>query len=143
MTTTLAPTRSTLQPTTQDFLRPTPLDAEIAGYILDNGGITYNLRAKNHATWGYSVSPYKAREVRIPVEDFGAGYVAAYRRANDDLLTKSRHYLGGWYNKADNLVYLDVSQVFPVVAAALLVGREAQQQAVFDLLTGEEIPCCQ
>jgi len=139
MTTTII-AKPTLQPSVQDFLHPTPLDAEIAGHILDNGGVTFNLRSKSHATWGYSVSPYKAREVRVPVEDFGAGHVSAYRRANEDVLGKSRHYLGGWYNKADNLVYLDVAQVLPVVAAALLLARENQQVAVFDLLTGEEIP---
>ena len=62
-----------------------------------------------------------------------------YRRINADLLGKSRHYLGGWYNKADDQVYLDIAQVVPLVAAALLLARENQQQAVYDLLTGEEI----
>lgn len=132
-------TATLLQPSTQELLHPTKQDARIVSTILDRGGITYCTRTNRPATYGYAVSPYKSREVRIPVEDFGAGHVAAYRRINADLLGKSRHYLGGWYNKADDQVYLDIAQVVPLVAAALLLARENQQQAVYDLLTGEEI----
>lgn len=90
-------------------------------------------------TAGYAVSlPDHEWTYRLPSSDKAlqvmVGLYADYYRNE---LTKPSHYLSAGVD--GDTLYLDVSQVVPERAVALRLGRERNQQTVFDLARGEDV----
>jgi hypothetical protein len=92
----------------------------------------------NDSKTGYTVSlaPY---ETRIPLSQMYAAHIEGYRDAHKKVLTRG-HYLGGWLNEQDGMVYLDISKKFRNREEALAFGREQGQIAIWDAKAMDEIP---
>lgn len=103
------------------------------------GGSTTNLKTGKSPTEGYSVSPYKDREWKVPEDKFGIHTVDAYIEQNADLLSLENHHLGTWNNKDDKNVYLDVSIIESSLEDAKRVARENNQLAIYGLKEGHDI----
>ena len=104
---------------------------KITSEILSEGGVTYSLRYGKVSKKGYAASPYKARELVIPVKEFGDNDVRNFTLDNGDLLSLHDHALGAWVE--DGQVYLDVVQVVTSKAKATAICRANEQKAFFDL----------
>lgn len=99
------------------------------------GSSTYIKSGQDAAgTNAYAVSTFKQRELVVP-GSLNQATVAAYIRANDDLLASDTYMLGTWYDADTNRSYLDVSQTTPDMRSALNLARENDQFAIFDLRT--------
>lgn len=102
-------------------------------------GWTYDPRTGLLPTEGYVVSAFPDREQRFTPGQITPERVQAYLEQNWDLLSQPGHFFGGWYNPADGLFYLDVSQVVVSPTQAEAIAREAHQLAYFNLATKETI----
>lgn len=123
-------------------LQTSRADHEIATRILDLGGCTSRVSASGkirNAATGYGLSIFKDREVVVPIIDFSAGHIAAYRDLNSDLLGREEVYVGGWFNAEDGNVYLDCSIVVNDLGVAVTAARAASQLAIWDLAAKQEI----
>jgi hypothetical protein len=130
------------KPVTVYPLQTSPEDHEIARRILDCGGCTSRVSPSGKildAATGYGLSIFKDREVVVPIVDFSAGHIAAYRDLNADLLGRDEVYVGGWFNNEDGNVYLDCSIVVNDLGVARAAASAASQLAIWDLGNKEEI----
>lgn len=48
-------------------------------------------------------------------------------------------FLGGWKNTSDGKIYIEPSELFNDLSWAILIGRERDQVAIYDLRKGENI----
>ena len=103
---------------------------------LEKGGVTISVQGKVPVS-GYVVSPYKAREVQIPKPLVTVETINRYRNANIDLLGNEHHYLGLWDD--GSVVYLDVSITHPNQQAALAIGEQYNQEAIWDVAGNTEL----
>ena len=111
--------------------------------LTENGGFSYSLTFGNMAgTRNYSVAYAKETEKvfdRLPTEDEYNEYV----NRHITLLAREDFILGGW--EYEGKFYLDVAQLLPKgeysIEAAVKVGQEREQIAIFDLQIGKEIKC--
>ena len=130
------------KPLTIHPLQTAPADHGIARRILDLGGCTSRVSPSGKirdAATGYGLSIFKDREVVVPIIDFSAGHIAAYRDLNSDLLGRDEVYVGGWFNHDDGNVYLDCSIVVNDLGVAVTAARAASQLAIWDLAAKQEI----
>ncbi|MBE1574799.1 hypothetical protein ACFORH_42670 [Amycolatopsis roodepoortensis] len=104
-----------------------------------DGGFTVDPATGDAARTGYAVA------VHPEYEHICDGHVTAEDLA--DYLIRTRHVLalpgrvfGGWCDPGTRRVYLDVSAVVATLHAALELGRDAGQRAVFDLDAATSIP---
>lgn len=114
------------------------LSTQVALRIMKNGGITFDPRTLKAVSKGFALSPYKRNEVVIPCAEFSAASIRKYMEANRVLLSLPDHYLGAWCS--GGRIYLDVSVVVRDRAYAERLARAADQLAMFNLETFEEIP---
>jgi hypothetical protein len=111
--------------------------------LLENGGFSYSLTFGNvYGSDNYSVAFHKATEnvfEKLPTE---ADY-QEYVNKHITLLAREDFILGGWEHEGN--YYLDVAQLLSKdeysKEAAIKVGQEREQIAIFDLQIGEEIKC--
>jgi hypothetical protein len=116
---------------------------EVQDQLATNGGFSYGLALGDlGSTENYSVSYAKDVEQifdSIPTED----EVLEYVNKHITLLAREDFFLGGWAHKGQ--YYLDVAQALSKREysreAAIQVGREREQIAIFDLEYFEEIAC--
>jgi hypothetical protein len=105
----------------------------------DTGGATMNLTKGNLAgTPHYSVSIYPEREL-ITKGELTTKEIEAYMEKNKDLLSDPTNSLGIWKDAESGSTYLDVVVTTPDKAAALKLGAENGQKAIFDLGSMQEI----
>ena len=109
----------------------------IVDHIIDNGGITYNLRNQSMVTTGYAVSARKDLEQVIPLESFTVGALESYIVRNNEILAVENNMLGAWMS--EGMVYLDVTTVVSDESEAVRIAKSANQLAIFNLETFEEI----
>lgn len=112
---------------------------EVAHDTKEGGGATEDVTGFKPSS-GFAVSPYKGAEMKVSAEEFNQSHVEQFMKQNHDKLSKVDHYVGAWYNKDDGHVYLDVSVVKSAPADAIRIARGANQLAVFNLSTFDEIP---
>jgi hypothetical protein len=115
------------------FTLPRP---DVAQKLVDNGGITVNLRGKE-PTSGFALAPHPERERLVPVKDFDQADLNNYISQNLDLLKQPGYHVGGWVDGGN--VYLDVSRVFKNKEAAHRAAIESKQLAYFDLKNFDSI----
>lgn len=112
--------------------------------ILKKGGVTINPITKVEPTEGWAFSAQKNTEMVLPAEATEQEIkenISKFINTNMTSLVQSGNYLGGW-KAADGKIYLDVSRVVPEAdqAGALTVANDAQQLAIYNLRTGQEVP---
>ena len=110
----------------------------IVKHIIDNGGITYDLRTQSLVTTGWAVSAHKELEKVVPLSDFNYNTLEQYITKNNTILTIGDNMLGAWVS-GDN-VYLDVTTVVHDKDQAIAIAKNAEQLAIFNLETFEEVP---
>jgi hypothetical protein len=111
--------------------------------LIENGGFSYSLTFGNvFGSDNYSVAFSKETEKvfgNLPTEADYQDYV----NKHITLLAREDFILGGWEHEGE--FYLDVAQLLPKDAysegAAIKVGQEREQKAIFDLQEGKEIEC--
>jgi len=111
--------------------------------LIENGGFSYSLTFGDvFGSSNYSVAFHKATENvfdKLPTESDYEEYV----NRHITLLSKEDYILGGWEHEGK--YYLDVAQLLPkddyTLEAAIKVGQERDQIAIFDLEVGKEVKC--
>lgn len=104
--------------------------------VRDSGGVTIDL-AGNQPTRGYAYAPSKDTEQIIPKSKLRMRDIDDYIDKNYDLISQKGGHLGMW--EQDGNVYLDVSFVGSASAATIARAQAANQLAVFDLATFQDI----
>jgi len=107
---------------------------------LKGGGFTFDLSTGKHAETGYAVAPSKASEFifRDDVPDAEArGKILEFVVANSKELAKPGVNLGAW--RDDGYYWIDSSIVVLDKDEASRIGRENDQEAIWDIANGEEI----
>ena len=114
----------------------------VASKIRNDGGFTFAADGSSPSE-GIAVSPFPERSVVVSENLSDADLEKAYDgfvSKNSDLLGKDGNHAGGWVE--DGKVYFDVTKVFPEaeVEAAIKMGQDHNQIAVWDIGAGKEIP---
>ena len=94
-------------------------------------GATFNLYSGSLAGGNvYAVSIYGSRTQQIEDADFSVEVVAAFIRANLDLLAQPENSVGIWLSAEERTVYLDVSITVQERQTALALAREHEDLAI-------------
>lgn len=116
--------------------------SRLANNIMKNGGVTYNYFGNKFPSKGMAVAVPDAERV-FSIEEFsrdpGAAmedYISQYKDVLDSPGT--RHHLGGWVDRDNGRVYLDLSVVVDSHSAARRLSEKNKQEAYYDLATGKE-----
>jgi hypothetical protein len=105
----------------------------------DTGGATFNLTKGNLAgTPHYAVSVYPERELIMKGEPTTKA-IEQYMAKNADLLSDPANSFGIWRDVESGKTYLDVVVTTPDKAAAMKLGLDNGQLAIFDLGKMQEI----
>lgn len=102
-----------------------------------NGGITIRPDG-TQPTAGYAFSPFKGLETIIPLANLREEDVDRFMRENQQALANPQNYLGIWVS--DGNAYLDVTQVQPEFDIAYKTAWDADQEALWDIVQGKEVP---
>lgn len=126
--------------------------AHLQREIEKNGGFTYDPKTggllKVGEAKGFAIAVPGTEEIvgeekvnadDISREDFAKG-VAKVLMKHRDRIAKGA-VLGGWYSPERNQYLVELSEIFPPGdrEAAIKVGKRRNQEAIFDLATGETI----
>ena len=104
---------------------------------LARGGLTINPYTGEEPDTGYVVGCHKDHEVwSTSTAQLDASTLHEYIRANADLLSNGEH-LGIWLDKGET--WLDVVKVVDDLPIALVLAKEHNQQAIYDLENREVI----
>ena len=123
---------------------------DLARKIREDGGFTYNPMNDSSPTTGFAVSPFKELEMVVDVQKPKGMDVAKYRanirpklrkyiQKNIELLGREGAHLGGWYDKDNGKVYIDISLVRDSLEDAMKIAKDNDQEAIFNLETFETI----
>ena len=127
---------------TTRFSIPRKETTDLLDFIRANPeGFTERIDGKEAPSSGYVVAPVKAAEAFIAAEELTESTVEKFA-ANLEALTKITEqeiFAGGWFNKEDGKYYLDGVHIYDSLDTALYVAEAADQIAIFDLNTFEEI----
>ncbi len=128
----------------------TPLDSSAAKDIalnsstalLESGGSTYNMqRGDLRGLPGYAVSIFPEHGVVIEGHATQADIEAYIEKVSKDVdLNDPQISVGTWFNREENRTYLDLSVVSVDYEDAMNLARTHNQQAIYDLGAGLEIP---
>ncbi len=106
------------------------------------GGFTYDPRTGQLPNKGVAVALVGHSAV-FSMSDWHSRFefalVTFLTRVGELLASNGRVKLGGWYDRVQNRVYLDLVEVFPDRASAVAEGQSRGELAVFDLATQTEI----
>lgn len=125
------------------------IDAAIESVIKgtrENGGHTASAIGRDVPTTGYMVGGYVESLMfgGELITDEGHNPVAysmmlRWVASHFKIATKESMFLGGWIDTEENVMYVDLSQHFTDLSAALEVARHHEEIAIWDLATSEEI----
>jgi len=102
-----------------------------------DGGFTYDVHTGQHATEGYSVSPYPEKTKVIPAKDLTPGHIQAFAQTHKVALAKPGHKLGAWND--NGTVSLDVVIVAKTHGQGAAIGVAHKQKSMYNLKTHETI----
>lgn len=107
----------------------------------EGGGITYDPRTATQPHEGYSVAIHGDRERKLfGHEALDPQQIASYIKDNHDVLLKDpKAQVGAWWDEKKNTWFLDVPHVERSLDAAVKLGQQHKQLAIFDLKRFEEI----
>lgn len=106
--------------------------------ILNEGGATYDTKNDMFIDRGYAVSIHKEYEEVVDVKDFTTLTILKYYEKNYKVFKNDPNArFGFWID--ENKVYLDISNVYDSFHEAVVLGKENNQKAIYDLLKNEEI----
>jgi len=114
----------------------------MAGRIVKQGGFTFiyaQQKYKQIGESGWSVSPYKSREVRISGRRATKSDLQKYMASNKGLLQKKGHAVGTWFDEASKTTYLDVAIVMKGRRNARAIGCKHRQEAIFGFKNGKTV----
>lgn len=101
-----------------------------------NNGVTYNLNTNEiNPDYGYMVA-VPGHEVKSSY--FDKALLKTYVLANAKVLCRDGHYLGVW-QEPDGMYCIDVSRLLENREQAILAGKQARQQAIWDNAKRDEI----
>lgn len=109
-----------------------------ASALWADGGFTVSLDPGSPIPHARYLASEPGREARFPARPTDAETLA-YVRANLAALTAPGAYFGGWHDSETGAYFLDVTRAYADRAAALDAARAADQRAVYDSETGEDI----
>lgn len=112
----------------------------------DQGGSTRSARGDMIPTTGYMVGGvveslyFDAMLIRDPGH-WRTAYQMIMRWVNENFAraTQVNTFLGGWIDTEENIAYVDLSQHFTDLRAALSMARLNDEIAIWDLKNGKEI----
>jgi hypothetical protein len=104
---------------------------------IQNGGVTMSLDGHQPSD-GYAHSLDVANEVKVPLDDFSPEIVDRYIQTRHPQLAQPDKYVGTW--TSNGTVFLDISQVKLDHDEAYAGARDAQQEAMWDIVNDREIP---
>lgn len=111
--------------------------------IKAQGGASIDPLTGLQPTDGYMVAVQGFNE-EIPEDEFfgegGADRLVSWIDKNRDQLSQPGGHIGVWHDTANREVVLDVSQRVDTVDEAIKLGGDRNQQAVWDVANGVEIP---
>lgn len=103
-----------------------------------NGGMTTNVLGDSPSE-GIAFAPRKDTETIIKDADFNEESLDKFVDKHWDTLKQKGMHIGGWHNTDDGNWYLDISKVGPYNKNTIKEAQDAEQLAVFDLKTFNEI----
>jgi hypothetical protein len=119
-------------------------NGEVASGLLDrinaSGGATYQPTLNFSPTTGFVVSRFPQWSKIIDAADFRAIDIAKYLAKHRDKWRDKTLHFGAWLDGEENKVWLDIVEVLKSRQEAIDSAVAANQKAIFDLETGEEIP---
>ena len=113
----------------------------LVDFIKNNpDGFTISSDTYEPVSGGYAVAPLKEAEI-IVGENLPEEVLLEYIQDNKDIATAIGKpvYLGGWFDSDSGQYFLDNALIMPTVEDALYIAEAADQIAIFDLNTFEEI----
>ena len=119
-----------------------PVDEAIVASHTQWDGSTFNPRtgANMGESQKWAVSPYKAREKRLPAnEPPTAQQIAEYRMAHSDMLAHDENFIGTWVDSDTGEHILDVTQLTDDHDLAVRLAQDADQDAI-TFLNGDDFP---
>ena len=122
-----------------DTLLPLPftvseLTRQVSSWLVANEGATFNLFFGNMAGQSlYAVSLFPERSVVLPGRDIPEDLLRRFIWDNQDLLTDPRNSIGIWYSGTSDAIYLDIAVTLPQRAEAISLGKQYNQEAIYDL----------
>lgn len=112
----------------------------VTKYTKDNGGVTVGIdSAKNMPKEGLSFSPHPEAETIISKANLNEKTMLEFVKKHRSKLTQKDKFIGGWYNSDDGNYYLDIAQVGGYSPKTIAKAQKAEQLAIFDLKTYNEI----
>lgn len=118
--------------------RPTRTELAVRAYenAKNHGGITINLAGEEPSN-GYAYAPLKTTETSYALNEFKPEHIEQFIEAQYEELQKPGNNLGLW--EQDGRMYIDVSRVGAPTPDTIEAAQNADQLAVFDLDSFEEI----
>jgi hypothetical protein len=113
--------------------------AQVVAATQSAGGVTIDPVLGTTPVTGYAVGIRPMLTRSIPVTALTMDAVLHFVTANNRELSRHGWYLGSWLDLY-NLVHLDIVSVCTTATEALRLGRDAGQQAIYDLSTSHKIP---
>lgn len=115
----------------------------IAEAVSSSGGMTLSFFTGDQPKTGYVVAA-RGKNQEIPADEFfdkkrGADAMMKWIRKHEKDLDKEGAHMGLWHDTENNEVVLDVSYVIQDQAEAEKMGRENNQQAIWDIANMQEI----
>ena len=87
----------------------------------------------------YAVSVYPDRTALVPGQQVPAALLRTFIQANYALLEDVRNAVGTWYNREENITYLDITTLLSDRAEATALAQRYNQIAIYDLARQVEV----
>ncbi len=112
---------------------------ETGGFSIGNLINTLNNKDGSDTEAGSYIVALGGYEKKIPIQYFDKADISSYlNEYKKKFKSEPGLILGGWHNKQDNIVYLDISKAFKDKNEAIKFGKMSKQIAGWDAEKGEE-----
>ncbi len=125
--------------------RPIPIEnavTQIGRLHGESGGATFSLyfgSMLGQELYAVSLYPEPQTAVTVSGRAVPADVLHAFIQANRELLSDPRLCIGTWYQEETDITFVDVVAVLSGKEAAITLGRQYNQIAIYVLAAGEEI----
>lgn len=117
----------------------------ISNRTISGGGISIHTKSGREPKKGYMVAAYTDRSQWISEADTKdpakrQAAIKDFMEKNKDVLSDPNNFLGTWYDTESKRISLDISRCVEDKDAAITMGQEYNQIAIWDVANFEEIP---